>query len=169
MTDKLVAGWAPGNGNTPNSSGVITGINGSPIWVTATADTTLYVDYAGDGWSTAQGDITVSLKALQSYRVYDNTDNNQSGLTVYTTDGTVLAGAWGEDPLAAGAGAPFLDMGTVLAPYPDFVLKKQSAEASTSFGTNGDSKIQLGEHPPQRHQQYPDHGDRRDRRPGRIL
>ena len=145
MTDKLVAGWAPGNGNTPNSSGVISGNNGSPIWVTATADTTLYIDYAGNGWSAAQGDTTVSLKALQSYRIYDSTDNNQSGLTVYTTDGTLLAGAWGEDPLAAGAGAPFLDMGTVLSPYPDYVLKKQSAEAATTFGTNGDGKIQLGE------------------------
>ena len=53
-------------------------------------------------------------------RLYDtvNNDNDQTGTRLYTLDGTDIAAAWGQDPTTAGTGSPFLDMGTVLLPFP---------------------------------------------------
>jgi multidrug resistance efflux pump len=102
LTTKFVVGWAPGNGNANPS----TATNGSPVWVTANADTTLYINYNGAGALTApngaQYDVAVTLKALESYRIFDSSDNNQSGLTAFTVNGALLAAAWGEDPSKAG-------------------------------------------------------------------
>ncbi|MBI5334826.1 MAG: hypothetical protein HZB72_09620 [Burkholderiales bacterium] len=92
LTTKFVVAWGPGNNNTPTTGAA----NGSPVWVTATDDTTLYIDNAAGvtvkdskgatvtgtrvgSTNTFQYDIT----ELESYRVFDS-DNDQSGLTVYT-------------------------------------------------------------------------------------
>ncbi|MFI3121511.1 MAG: hypothetical protein QX203_16175, partial [Methylococcaceae bacterium] len=152
LTTKFVLAWAPGFNNTTGSgytsstSGVL---NGSPVWVTAPKATTLYIDYAGNGWNAGQGDITYNIKALESYRIFDTSDKNQSGLTVYTTDGTPITAAWGEDPSIAGAGNPYLDMGYTVSPFPDYIFKKDSKEASTAtYGagvSDNDTLIELGE------------------------
>lgn len=71
LTDKFVLGWAPGN-SLANPSG---GVNGSPVWVTPTADTTIYIDFDGDGVASNTApngqkyDLAVELKTLQSYRI----------------------------------------------------------------------------------------------------
>jgi hypothetical protein len=41
-------------------------------------------------------------------------------MLLYTLDGTKLAGAWGQDPSAASAAAPGLDLGTGDPPTPLF-------------------------------------------------
>ena len=119
LTEMVLGGWMPGSSDLT--------ANGSPLWVTANADTTLYVDYDGDASTGAlvdpygrRYDLNFSLGRLESLRLYDtvNADNDQTGTRIYTLDGTDLAAAWGQDPATAGTGSPFLDMGTVLLPFP---------------------------------------------------
>jgi len=141
LTTKWVLGWAPGTSET----GTITA-NGSPAWVTAPNDTTIYINYNGTNSAplTAPNgekyNVAYSLKALESYRVFDP-DRDQTGLTVFTADGTVLAGAWGQDPSSAQPGNPFLDLGYTAIPFPDFVVTKSAAEAA---GDN-DGNVEIGE------------------------
>jgi hypothetical protein len=141
LTTKWVLGWAPGTSET----GTITA-NGSPAWVTAPNDTTIYINYNGTNSAplTAPNgekyNVAYSLKALESYRVFDP-DRDQTGLTVFTADGTVLAGAWGQDPSSAQPGNPFLDLGYTATPFPDFVVTKSAAEAA---GDN-DGNVEIGE------------------------
>ena len=119
LTEMVLGGWMPGSSDLT--------ANGSPLWVTANADTTLYVDFDGDSSTGAlidpygrRYDINVNVARLESVRLYDtvNGDNDQTGTRLYTLDGTDLAAAWGQDPSTAGVGSPFLDMGTVLLPFP---------------------------------------------------
>ncbi|MDO9104569.1 MAG: Ig-like domain-containing protein, partial [Methylovulum sp.] len=144
LTNKFVVAWGPGWNNTGGGAAPTGTLNGSPVWVTSPTATTLYIDYNGDGTV----DTTYNIKALESYRISDP-DKDQSGLTVYTTDGTLITAAWGEDPSVAGAGNPYLDMGTTIMPFPDYVLKKESKEASPviygSGVSNGNGLMQLGE------------------------
>ncbi|MDW8267214.1 MAG: hypothetical protein RMJ52_17980, partial [Gemmataceae bacterium] len=116
LTPAAVVGWGPGSSD-------LTG-NGSPVWVTAVAPTRIYVDYDGNpatGPLTdpngSKYDVHHDVVRLQSVRIFDP-DKNHTGMRVYTTDGTRLTAAWGEDPTAAAAGNPFLDMGTVVPPLP---------------------------------------------------
>lgn len=159
LTTKFVVGWAPGYDGVPTG----TSLNGSPVWVTATDDTTIYIDNGASmqvkdaagasvmgtavvGSST--GAYAFDVVALQSYRIFDTADKNQSGLTVYTDDGTLITAAWGEDPSIAGAGTPYLDMGTTVLPFPDYVFGKTSVEASPvtyTGASDGDSSVELGE------------------------
>lgn len=161
LTDRLVAAFAPGSASTPPSTAPL---NGSPLWVTPVADTFLYLDHAAITASTftvkdALGNVVAGtavdgdtykypVKVLQSYRITDNTDKDQSGTMMYTVDGTFLAGAWGEDGSVAGPASPYLDMGNALLPFPDYTLTKTSKEASPAQfpgASNGDGKVQLGE------------------------
>jgi hypothetical protein len=141
LTTKFVLGWAPGTSET----GSITA-NGSPVWVTAPNDTTIYINYNGTTSAplTAPNgekyDVAYSLKALESYRIFDP-DRDQTGLTAFTTDGTVIAAAWGEDPSTAKPGTPYLDLGYSVTPFPDFNVTKTAGEAAG----NNDGNIQIGE------------------------
>ena len=119
LTEMVLAGWSPGSSDLSE--------NGSPIWVTTNADTTLYVDFDGDSTTGAlvdpfgrRYDINVDVSRLEITTLYDtiNNDNDQTGTRIYTLDGTDLSAAWGQDPSTAGPGSPFLDMGTVLLPFP---------------------------------------------------
>lgn len=150
LTDKFIVAWGPGNNSSPTSAAT----NGSPVWVTATADTLLYIDSNSVTVKDSSGKLVggtqvdantykYAIKALESYRLFDTSDNDQSGLTVYTVDGTLITGAWGEDPSIAGAGNPYLDMGTTVLPYPDYVFTKDSAEATVN--SDGDGEVELGE------------------------
>ena len=77
--------------------GTIT-VNGNPVWVTATKNTTLYVDYTGDrvgSLTDPQGgkyDEIRQVSALEVVRLFDP-DKDQTGMRVYTLDGTLIAGA----------------------------------------------------------------------------
>lgn len=157
LTDKFVVGWGPGADNVTRAI-ASSDLNGSPVWVTTTANTTLYIDSTTvqmkDGSGTvvtgtvANGRTSFAVSKLQSYRVFDTSDKDQTGLTAYTLDGTLITAAWGEDPSIAGGGTPYLDMGTTVTPYPDYVLSKSAQETSPSLITgasDGDGAIELGE------------------------
>ncbi len=109
--------WAPGS-----STGVG---NYHPVWITAPQATTVYVKFDGKitgttGYESTCGlryDTAFSATALQALKIY-NPSGDQTGMSVYTYDGTEIAGAWGAYP-ATGltpAGAPALDVGYVLEP-----------------------------------------------------
>ncbi len=149
LTDKFIVAWGPGNNNSPMTAAA----NGNPVWVTTTANTDIYIDSATvtvksssgtalSGTSVDGVTYKYNVKALESYRLFDTSDNDQSGLTVYTKDGTLITAAWGEDPSIAGASNPFLDMGTTVMPYPDYVFTKSVKEVNPADANND---IELGE------------------------
>lgn len=137
LTTVAVVGWGPGSSDGTR--------NGSPVWVTPTAATRVYVDYNGDGlgaYTDPQGrryDAAYGLAALQSARVYDP-DRDQTAMRLYTLDGTPISAVWGEDPAVAGSGSPFLDMGTTILPFPTPVITKtstiQTDNAPAGLSTN---------------------------------
>ncbi|MBX3010174.1 MAG: DUF11 domain-containing protein [Caldilineaceae bacterium] len=130
LTGAFTVGWAPG---TADGSG-----NGSPVWVTSVKPTTIYVDYDGNPATGAltdpQGrkyDVAYSLTAFESKQIYDP-DKDQTGMRVYSLDGTVLTGVWGEDPSRAQAGNPYLDVGYSIPPLPQAVVEKKAAVVGDS-------------------------------------
>ncbi len=60
-------------------------------------------------------DLAIPLNALQAYQILDS-DNDQSGLALYTADGVTFTAAWGEDPALADTATPSMDVGYVLEP-----------------------------------------------------
>ena len=115
LTTFAAIAWAPGS--TDGSR------NDNPIWVTPSANTTIYVKYDGDvlnGGNVSpcglRYDVSYTLDALRHIRLRD-TDNDQSGLAVYTCDGTKLAAVYGADPSTAPTGAPGWDVGSTIRPY----------------------------------------------------
>ena len=126
LTTNLAVGWAPGTGGGCTSGTC----NGSPVWITALEPTTIYVKYNGDvttGPNTAPNgykyDVAYAVTTFESKRIFDP-DKDQTGLRVFTADGTLITGAWGEDPTAAGAGNPYLDVGYTIPPLPELVAHK---------------------------------------------
>jgi len=102
----LAVGWAPGSNTVPPAN------NGSPVWVSAAAATTIYVDYDGNPATGSltdpngnKYDVSYNVTALQSIRIYDP-DKDQTGMRVYTVDGTGLAAYWGEDTSVAAPATP---------------------------------------------------------------
>ena|GEM_PF-1011157 len=124
LTTEAVVGWGPGSSDGS--------ANGSPVWVAAERATTIYVDYNGEGsgaFTDPNGrpyDIAISVAALESRRIYDSADRDQTGMRLWTADGTLFTAAWGEDPSVAAAGNPFLDVGTTVLPFPVPFLNKAS-------------------------------------------
>ncbi len=120
LTPQAIAAWAPDSENVGTSQG-----KGSPLWVTVERDTTVYVDYRGDGGSNSAPngiayDQAFAVGKFQSQIIpapastnYDNT-----GTRLFTADGTLLTAAWGQNPATAGAGTPYLDLGTTVMPFP---------------------------------------------------
>ncbi|MCX6049084.1 MAG: hypothetical protein NT075_28620, partial [Chloroflexi bacterium] len=140
LTSAFAVGWAPG---TSDLSG-----NGSPVWVTAVKPTTIYVDYDGDPSTGSLTDsrgkkynVAFTLTALESKQIYDP-DKNQTGMRVYTLDGTLITGAWGEDPSKAQAGNPYMDVGYTIPPLPQVVLEKTGHVANDS---NSNGELDPGE------------------------
>ncbi|MEZ5327485.1 MAG: hypothetical protein R3F19_20740 [Verrucomicrobiales bacterium] len=126
LTTELVIGWGPGNGNDPPTD------NGSPVWVTANADTLIYVDYDGDPSNSSNTapngekyDVVLTLNKLQ-VRTIGAPSHDATGMRIFTADGALITGAWGQDPAVAGAGAPYLDMGTTILPFPVPSIRKSS-------------------------------------------
>ena len=165
LTSQVVVGWAQGSSDT--NGNVVAGANGSPLWVTATTNTIVYVDLDGNPANSTLSapngqkyDIAYTVNALQSVRLYDSkfNDSDQSGARLFTTDGALIAVAYGEDqtpqrdvpnplstPLTTNinnnpnfgstASSPYLDVGTNVLPLPALAIKKfingQDADSPT--------------------------------------
>jgi len=127
LTAEARIGWGAGSADLSR--------NGSPVWVTAATNTTVYIDYRGD----YQGplvdpvgqhyDVAYSLAPLQARTVYAP-GNDQTGMRLYTLDDTPISVAWGEDAAVAQQGSPYLDMGTASLPFPVKRLKKNGVMIS---------------------------------------
>ncbi len=133
LTTEAVVGWGPGSADGT--------VNGSPVWVTPLAATRIYVDYQGDHLGVlmdANGnhyDTNYDLVALQSKKIYDP-NKNQTGMRIYTLDGTLISAAWGEDPDVASPGNPYIDAGTTVLPFPVPMLKKTAVIINDVAPTN---------------------------------
>ncbi len=136
LTVSATLGWGPGSGGNDNQ-------NGSPAWVTAIEPTTVYVDYDGNPATGNNTDlngnkynVAYNISAYESLQIYDDNDNDQTGMFIYTLDGTLISAAWGQDPATAAPGNPFLDFGTTVPP-----IRKISAwkdyELTTDYNGNG--------------------------------
>ena len=115
LTSFATVAWAPGStdGNR----------NDNPIWVTPTKNTTIYVKYNGDimnggtaGPCGFKYDVFYNVNALNHKRILDP-DRDQSGIAIYTCDGTQLAAVYGEDPSTANTGFPSWDVGSTIQPF----------------------------------------------------
>ncbi len=127
LTTEATVGYGPGSSDGS--------VNGSPVWVTALGNATLYVDYKGDkaGLLTDPNgnkyDTNFTVVNLQSLKIYDPS-RSQTGMRIYTVNGTLLTAAWGEDADRALPGNPYIDAGTTVLPFPTPVILK------TAFVTN---------------------------------
>ena len=146
LTTTLAVGYAVGRDPTsatnPNE-------NGSPIWVSANGSTTIFVDFDGDQDSAgticptcidSNGnfyDVEFNVTALEMLRIYDTTDGDQSGMLIYTLDGTLLQASWGQDPTTASAGAPGLDLGTTVLPIRRVRVSKEGILVNDVDGDGG--------------------------------
>jgi len=123
LTTEAAVGWAPGSADGT--------VDGSPVWVTALANTKLYVDYKGDHAGPLtdpngnQYDTNFTVTALSSQKIFDPS-KNQTGMRVYTVDGTLITAAWGEDADTAQPGNPYIDAGTTVLPFPTPLLIKSA-------------------------------------------
>ncbi len=104
-TDNYV-GWAPGTRTLSD--------NGSPVYIMATSDhTTIFIDYSpNDGIFDR---VISDLDRLHTIEVYDP-DMDNTGMHIVST--APVAVVWGESPISAGAGDPYLDMGYACLPLP---------------------------------------------------
>lgn len=139
ITDSLVVGWAPGSQD-------LTVATNDPVWVTATAPTTIFVDYDADpstGANTdpngSRYDTAISLTtALTQLRITDGGDRDMTGARIYTVDGTPVAAAYGEDPDAATPVAfPGVDLGTTLFPACGALCIRKLATISVDVDGDG--------------------------------
>ena len=116
LTDFASVAWAPGS---------IDGTaNYNPLWVTATQATTIYIKYDGNlidntASQSPNGvayDVAIPVAALESIQILDSSDNDQSGVAVYTSDNTKISVVYGENPDGAASGSPAMDVGTLVQP-----------------------------------------------------
>ena len=116
LSTAAVVGWGPGSDNPPAE-------NSSPVWVTAEArhDSLRRLRRRSHDRSAGRrqrGPLRRCgpLAAFESVRLRDGSDNDQTGLRVYTLDGTRIAAAYGQDPSNASRESPALDLGTAVVP-----------------------------------------------------
>jgi uncharacterized repeat protein (TIGR01451 family) len=158
LTPMVVVGYGPGaDGLTENDSGV---------YVSAVANTTLYIDLDGNRATGANTDpngnkydascalttntpvvikdagASTTCVPVGSYsRAAAGGDNDLTGARIYTTSGVSIAAAWGQIPGAAQAGAPAIDMGTTVLPFPTIDLSKDAE----IVGDDGDGEAVPGD------------------------
>ena len=138
LYSQILVGFGRGSGNGTE--------NGNPVWVTPLERTRLHIDYDGDPTTGPlvdpfgnRYDLRMNnVEALASVRIYDTNDNNQTGMRVYTVDGTLIAAAYGQDGGVAKIGRPFLDLGTAVLPVASSVL---SSSPSLLVDLDGDGRI----------------------------
>ncbi len=132
-----------GIGRDPYST-INTSENGNPVWVTTAGNghtpETVYVDYNGDNAGPLidpngnRYDIAYSLRELQQQKLIDP-DGDQSGMLVYVLNVNVkIAAAWAQDPSAATAGQPGLDVSTLIPPLREGDASKGSSVAVDADG-----------------------------------
>jgi protocatechuate 3,4-dioxygenase beta subunit len=113
--------------------------NGNPVWITTVGNghtaETVYVDYNGDDAGASidsngnKYDVAYDLRELQQQKLFDP-DGDQSGMVIYTLNASVkIAAAWAQDPLLASAGAPGLDVATLITPLREGDAAKRSTVA----------------------------------------
>ena len=147
LTPIVQLGWGLGADDQDDDG--VPDKNSSPLWVTTTAPTTIYVDYDGDGVAPytdingGQYDESFTLGELESKQIFDtlNNDNDQTGIKVYTVDGTDIIAAWGQSSLIGVISDPSLDLGTTVLPLP----VSSSWKTSTLINDDGDGLGDLGE------------------------
>lgn len=129
LTDFASVAWAPGSIDMTR--------NDNPLWVTPTANTTVYVKYDGDVLNGVnispcglKYDVAIPLNALNYTRIKDASDNNQSGTAVYTCNGAKIAAVYGEDPATATTGSPSWDVGSTIQPF----CKEKLLIANNDYG-----------------------------------
>ncbi len=140
LTPEVAVGWGPGS--DPNNPPLQ---DGSPVWVTTTGDTTIYVDFDGDGGgNTAPNgqtyDQSYNVNQFDSLRIYDPGDKDNTATRIFSADGTLITAAWGQDPAQAGPGNPFLDLGTSVLPFPIPAVEKQAE----IINDDGDGLLDVG-------------------------
>ncbi|HMO61776.1 MAG TPA: Ig-like domain-containing protein [Ferruginibacter sp.] len=116
LTDFASVAWAPGSTDMTR--------NDNPIWVTPSANTTVYVKYDGDvlnGPSTSpcglKYDAAIPVNYLKYIKIKDASDNDQSGTAVYTCNGAKLAAVYGQDAATALTANPSWDVGSTIQPF----------------------------------------------------
>lgn len=116
LTDFASVAWAPGSTNGTR--------NDNPIWVTPSANTTVYVKYDGDvlnGVNTSpcgmKFDVALPVNFLNYLKIKDPADNDQSGIAVFTCNGAKIAAVYGEDPATASTANPSWDVGSTIQPF----------------------------------------------------
>jgi hypothetical protein len=125
LTDYATVAWAPGGLDLIAPSGP--DVNGNPIWVTPNVTTTIYVKYDGNitgssGLSSPCGlkyDVLYNVNALNYIKIKDPSDNDQSGIAVYTCNGAKISAVYGEDPQGSGTGVgvAYWDVGSTIQPF----------------------------------------------------
>ncbi len=157
----LGLGRDPTSSQSPNQ-------NGSPIFVTPVcsgqaSSTYIYADFNGDGTpdkadlngdndasdtvdgiNEATSDQGMLVAGLQSIRLFDPIDRNQTGMRITSRSGPNNTGdagcdiiaVWGEDPNVASSGEPGFDVGTSIPPLRSFTGLK-TAELSEDADANG--------------------------------
>jgi uncharacterized repeat protein (TIGR01451 family) len=140
LSQIALVGLGVGNSNEPPSGGAGAG-NFSPIFVTALGTTILQVDRDGDGTV----DQTIPMVRLQTVRLRDTltSDNDNSGMRIYTLNGVLISTTWGEDGTAP-TGVPGYDAGTTVpaVPVPEFFKFSTFAPGGD---LNGDGFFNEGE------------------------
>jgi hypothetical protein len=126
LTDFATTAWAPGGLDLIAPPGP--DVNGNPIWVTPSANTTIYVKWdgkvSGNTGLVSPGcglryDVSYNVNALNYIKLRDPSDNDQSGIAVYTCNGAKIAAVYGEDPQGSGTGigVAYWDVGTTILPF----------------------------------------------------
>jgi hypothetical protein len=139
LTDYTTVAWAPGGLDLVAPAGP--DVNGNPIWVTPTMNTTIYVKYDGNvngagGTASPCGlryDAMYNVNALNYIKIKDPNDNDQSGIAIFTCNGAKIAAVYGEDPQGSstGFGIAYWDVGSTLQPF----CKEKLVVASDDFAT----------------------------------
>ena len=136
LTDYATVAWAPGGLDLVAPAGP--DVNGNPVWVTPTANTTVYVKYDGDISGTSglvspcglRYDVSYNVNALNYIKIRDLADNDQGGIAVYTCNGAKIAAAYGEDPRGSTAGnSAYWDVGSTIQPF----CKQQDCDCRRRF------------------------------------
>jgi uncharacterized repeat protein (TIGR01451 family) len=146
LTSQALVGWGPGaDTNSPAWTGTQ---NGSPVWVVALSNTTIYADFDANPSTGPLVDpngnrynFRTNVSAFQSVRIFDTTDRDQTGMRIYTLNKTPISVAWGEDPSNATADNPYLDMGTTVPALSTF----SGGKSYSLVGGDGDSLAEPGE------------------------
>jgi len=116
LKNAILVGWGEGSSDLSE--------NYNPLWVTVPNATTIYIKYDGNlslGPNVSpcgyRYDTAIDLNALDFERIFDNTDNNQTAIAVFTCDGTTVIGAYGQDASISTPSNPALDLGTTVIPF----------------------------------------------------